>query len=143
MKKLILILLLSISLCILSSCSIESDNSKSYSRDSINNFILSGYGANSQEIIACKYIYSNDEFSKLYGENFEIKDALCTSEMENSLGIIKGNGECLVYINNDIWCVTLEKNYFEKWNVKEYFKCAVDPDDGNIIVKNGEIVKTE
>lgn len=143
MKKLILTSLLSISLCILSSCSIELDNSNPYSRDSINNFILSGYGSNSQEIIACKYIYGSDKFLKLYGDDFEIKDALCTSEMENSLGLIKGNGECLVYINDDIWCVILEKNYFEKWKVKEYFKCAVNPDDGDIIVKDGEIVKAE
>lgn len=142
MKK-TLTLLLSISLLILSGCSIELDNSNPCSREYINDFILSGYGADDQEIIACKYIYGNDEFSKMYGDDFEIKDALCTSEMESSLGLIKGYGECTIYINDDIWCVELEKNYFEKWKVKEYFKCAVDPEDGDVIIKNGEKVKAE
>lgn len=135
--------LLSVSLCILSNCSIESNDSNPFSRDYINNSIFSGYGTDSQEIIACQYIYNSDVFSKLYGKNFEIKDALCTSAMENSLGLIKGKGNCLIYINDDIWCVILDKSYLEKWKVKDYFRCAVNPCDGNIIIKDGEIVKAE
>lgn len=143
MKKTLLISFVLISLSALSNCSIESDNSNPFSREYINNSIFSGFGADSQETIACNYIYSNDVFSELYGENFEIKNALCTSEMENSLGLIKGKGNCLAYINDDIWCVRLEKNYLAKWTVKEYFRCAVDSDNRDIIIEDGEIVKAE
>ncbi|MGN0550331.1 MAG: hypothetical protein ACI4I4_00620 [Acutalibacteraceae bacterium] len=136
MKKLLIMSLLSVSLCILSNCSIEPDNSNPFSRDYINNSIFSGYGADSQEIIACKYIYNSDVFSNLYGKNFEIKDALCTSAMENSLGLIKGKGDCLIYINDDIWCVELSKDYFRKWAVVDCYQCAVDEDNGDFLVDN-------
>ena len=146
MKKTVILSLLIIPLYILSSCSIEVEHSDtaSYSRDRVNNAILSDYRTNTQEIVACKYIYNNDDFVKMYGNDFEIKAAYCPSEMENSLGFIKGTGECRVYINDDIWCVLLEKSYFSKWTVLDYFKCAVDPEDGDVIIDdNGEIVRAE
>ncbi len=144
MKKIAIMLLVMIFMGLLCNCSIESSDANPYSRKNLNDSYLNGYGTDDQEIIACRFVYNNETFSNLYGNDFEIKNALCTSEMENFSILIKGSGACLIYIKNDIWCVELTKKYLEKWAVKDYFKCAVDPDDGSIIIdNNGDILKAE
>ena len=125
-------------LSLLCSCSIETDNSNPYIRENVEHSYLNGYGADDQEIVACQYVYSDDSFKEKYGNDFEIKDALCTSEMENISFLIKGEGCCLVYIDEDIWCVKLSKNYLTKWRVDECFKCVIDSNDGSIVIDNND-----
>lgn len=139
MKKiLLLIATFAFTLSLLCSCSIESDDSNPYSRENIEHSFLNGYGTDDQEIVACQYIYNDDRFKEKYGNNFEIKDALCTSEMENISLFIKGDGCCFVYIEDDIWCVKLNKEYLNKWTVVDCVKCAVDSNDGNIIIDDND-----
>ena len=137
-----------ISILLLSNCSIEVEddektNENYYSRDNFNDEAgsLMGYGTLDDENTSCYYVYNSDKFRNMYGNNFEINYAQGVADLETLLFWTKGTSNCYVYIDKDIWCFDLKKEFFSKWEIVDYYQCETDTDGTVIQDENGNVIK--
>ncbi len=84
--------------------------------------LINGYSSSDYDFAVCKFIYNNDEFTKIYGNSFEIKDIAGSSDLKQFMWFFEGTSSCSVYIKKDVWRVNLKKEYFSEWTVTNYFK---------------------
>ncbi len=141
--KLGVIMLFSLFLC---SCN---SNSVDYSKESImrlskkNNF---GYGKLDYSLVALCYVYTNADFSSVYGEDFEASFSGGSANLKDEFSYVftKGKARAHIEINKDIWCINLIKPFLGKWTVEDCYLCGNDNDEyGNIFTKYDSIEEFE
>ena len=96
-----------------------------YSRDDVAAMCASeGFGKGRSDDIytALKYAYESAELSEKYGDSFEItgEDIICYTSEGSSFffaGIFKGEARYGFVFDNEIYTVSLSKDYWGKWKV--------------------------
>ena len=84
--------------------------------------LINGFSPSDYDYVICKFVYNNEEFIELYGNDFEIVDIIGSSDLHQFMWLFKGVSHCSVYIKKDVWRVNLKKEYFSDWKVTECYK---------------------
>ena len=147
MKKAFAVILCICFAFLFAGCAVEAvPAEKQYAREYYNELpVFWGYEELDDEDLICYYVYHSEAFNKKYGDKFEIKEISGSGELESPIIPIvglKGYSEQQVKIDNDIWLFEMKKEPLCKWEIKDYYQCKVDPEDGDVLLDdNGNIVK--
>lgn len=101
----------------------ETDISYTYSREYVED-MCSGWGFGDGSLddtyVVAQYIYSSEDFEKLYGKNFAIEYISGSAEFESGFRGKQGTSYCRAHIGEDIWAFNLTIDYGEDWQITDY-----------------------
>ena len=103
----------------------NSDVFSTYSRDYVKQICSSiSFGKRKLDdtYTVAQYIYSSDEFTQIYGQEFQIEYISGSAEFEQLLWTYKGFSYCRAHINEDIWEFNLTIDYWQNWTIVDYSK---------------------
>lgn len=129
-SKIICILMLGV-IFLFTACSCSSNNVEyddPYSREAVEYYsskmAFGGGWLLDVQTVVLQYIYNNDELEEKYGKDFCVSDCGGWEDSETFffLWLNRGKSVYFVDIGNDTWTVKVEKSYFGKWEVTDFYQ---------------------